>query len=197
MAETKQTRKTPLTTIGISQELAERLDVLLNTQYQGMKRKDFVEGAIAYFERTNYPLNVDQIDYTPLERLANKLEKSAAIIADDSQERVQMSQLFIDMKQRFIDLQQQQLALPSSADITAANNAKATAESELTLTNQKLETAQKDNDRLCDEIKQLKEKLKKLEDVELLLAKAKTELQHCKGLFSSASSQVLKELGIE
>ena len=54
-----------------------------------------------------------------------------------------------------------------------------------------------DNDRLCDEINQLKEKLKKLENVDILLAKAKTELQHCKGLFSSANSQVLKELGIE
>ena len=197
MAETKQTRKTPLTTIAVSQELADRLDVLLNTQYQGMKRKDFVEGAITYFERTGYPLNVDQIDHTPLERLANKLEKSAAIIADDSQNRAQMSQFFVDLNQRFIDFQQQQLALPSSADITAANNAKATAESELTLTKQKLETAQKDNNRLCDEINQLKEKLKKLEDAERLLTMAKTELQHCKGLFSSASSQVLKELGIE
>lgn len=197
MAETKQTRKTPLTTIGVSQELADRLDTLLATQYQGMKRKDFVEGAIVYFERTGYPLNVDQIDYTPLERLANKLEKSAAIIADDSQERVQMSQFFIDMKQRFIDLQQSQLALPSSADITAANKAKSIAESELTLSNQKLENAQKENDRLRDEINQLKEKLKKLENTEQQLTMAKTELQHCKGLFSSANSQILKELGIE
>lgn len=197
MAETKQTRKTPLTTIGISQELADRLDNLLTTQYQGMKRKDFVEGAIAYFARTGYPLNVDQIDYTPLEKLANKLEKSAAIIADDSQERVQMSQLFIDMKQRFIDLQQQQLALPSSADITAANNARATAESELTLVKQKLETAHKENNRLCDEITILRGQLNKLHETEKLLAMALTELKHCKGLFSSASSQVLKELGIE
>lgn len=197
MAETKQTRKTPLTTIAISQELAERLDNLLTNHYQGMKRKDFVEGAILYFARTGYPLNVDQIDHTPLERLANKLEKSAAIIANDSQERAQMSQFFVELNQRFLDFQQQQLALPSSADITSANKAKATAESELTLANQNLKTAQKDNDRLCDEIKQLKEKLKKLEDAERLLTMAKTELQHCKGLFSSANSQVLKELGIE
>ena len=197
MAETKQTRKTPLTTIGISQELAERLDNLLTNQYQGMKRKDFVEGAITYFERTGYPLNVDQIDHTPLERLADRLEKSAAIIANSSQEQEQISQFFMDLNQRFLDFQQQQLALPSSADITAANKAKATAESELTLANQKLKTAQKDNDRLCDEIKQLKEKLKKLEDAERLLTMAKTELQHCKGLFSSANNQVLKELGIE
>lgn len=197
MVETKQTRKTPLTTIAISQEQADRLDTLLSTQYQGMKRKEFVEGCIAYFERTGYPLNVDQIDYTPLERLANKLEKSAVIIADDSQERAEMSQFFIEMKQRFMDLQQSQLALPSSADITAANNAKATAESELTLANQKLETAKKDIDRLYDEIKQLKEKLVKMEDAERLLTMAKTELQHCKGLFSSANSQILKELGIE
>ena len=35
-----------------------------------------------------------------------------------------------------------------------------------------------------------------LKDVEVLFAKAKTELQHCKGLFSSANSQVLKELGL-
>lgn len=197
MVETKQTRKTPLTTIAISQELAERLDNLLTNHYQGMKRKDFVEGAILYFARTGYPLNVDQIDHTPLERLADRLEKSAAIIANSSQEQEQISQFFMDLNQRFLDFQQQQLALPSSADITAANKAKATAESELTLANQNLKTAQKDNDRLCDEIKQLKEKLKKLEDAERQLTMAKTELQHCKGLFSSANSKVLQELGIE
>lgn len=55
---------------------------------------------------------------------------------------------------------------------------------------------QTDNNRLCDEIKELKENLNKLQDIEKQLAMAKTELQHCKGLFSSANSQVLKELGI-
>lgn len=197
MAETKQTRKTPLTTIAISQELAERLDNLLTNHYQGMKRKDFVEGAILYFARTGYPLNVDQIDHTPLERLADRLEKSATIIANNSQEQEQISQFFVDLNQRFLDFQQQQLALPSSADITAANEAKASAESELTLAKQKLDTTQKENNRLCDEITVLRGQIGKLHETEKLLAMALTELKHCKGLFSSANSQVLKELGIE
>lgn len=192
MAETKQTRKTPLTTIAISQELADRLDNLLTTQYQGMKRKDFVEGAIAYFERTNYPLNVDQIDYTPLERLANKLEKSAAIIADDSQERVQMSQLFMDMKQKFIDLQQSQLALPSSADITAASEAKAKAETELEATRQELTALRQELDNYGRKIKDQDADMTVLRNK---LAVAIAELERCSsGIFTKPSKTTIESL---
>lgn len=55
---------------------------------------------------------------------------------------------------------------------------------------------QKDLTRLTDENKELKEKLNKLQDIEKQLATAKTELQHCKGLFSSANEKVLRDLGI-
>lgn len=187
MAETKQTRKTPLTTIAVSQELADRLDNLLTNQYQGMKRKDFVEGAIAYFERTNYPLNVDQIDYTTLERLTSRLEASAQIIDEENQGRAELKQLFLD-------IQQKQLALPSSADITAAAEAKATAETKLALA--------------LEEIAKLKEEISSLEEVltmsEDTVGKRTTELKVAteelrrlnSGLFNKPKKDILNQLGI-
>ena len=64
MDESKQNRKTPLTTVSISQEMASRLDELLKNKYPGMKRKEFLEGAVLYFERTGYDLTSDQMDFS-------------------------------------------------------------------------------------------------------------------------------------
>ena len=58
-------------------------------------------------------------------------------------------------------------------------------------------TLQSDNKRLSDEVTLLRGQLGTLHEKERHLAMALTELQHCKGFFSSANSQVLKELGIE
>lgn len=62
---------------------------------------------------------------------------------------------------------------------------------------ERAKTLQADNQRLSDEVTLLRGQLGTLHEKERLLAMALTELQHCKGLFSSANSQVLKELGIE
>lgn len=62
---------------------------------------------------------------------------------------------------------------------------------------ERTKTLQADNQRLSDEVTLLRGQLGELHKTEKLLAMAITELQHCKGLFSSANSQVLKELGIE
>lgn len=62
---------------------------------------------------------------------------------------------------------------------------------------ERTKTLQADNQRLADEVTLLRGELGKLHETEKLLAMAITELKHCKGLFSSANSQVLKELGIE
>ena len=48
--ESKQKRKTPLTTIAISQEYAQKLDEYLNGT--GITRKEFVELSVDYFQRT-------------------------------------------------------------------------------------------------------------------------------------------------
>lgn len=48
--ESKQKRKTPLTTIAISQEYAQKLDEYLKGT--GITRKEFVELSVDYFQRT-------------------------------------------------------------------------------------------------------------------------------------------------
>lgn len=62
---------------------------------------------------------------------------------------------------------------------------------------ERAKTLQADVTRLSDEVTLLRGQLGELHKNEKLLAMAITELKHCKGLFSSANSQVLKELGIE
>lgn len=62
---------------------------------------------------------------------------------------------------------------------------------------ERTKTLQADNQRLSDEVTLLRGQLGELHKTEKLLAMALTELKHCKGLFSAANSQVLKELGIE
>ena len=62
---------------------------------------------------------------------------------------------------------------------------------------ERTKTLQADNQRLADEVTLLRGQLGKMHEKDKLLAMALTELQHCKGLFSSANTQVLKELGIE
>lgn len=62
---------------------------------------------------------------------------------------------------------------------------------------ERAKTLQADVTRLSDEVTLLRGQLGELHKNEKLLAMAITELKHCKGLFSSANNQVLKELGIE
>ena len=131
--ESKQTRKTPLTTVGISQEQAERLDALLKNRYPGMKRKEFLEGAIAYFERTGYDLQSDMMDFSCLERLTSRLEASAKVIDEENKGREELKQLFLD-------IQQKQLALPSADQIIAATDAKVAAEAELNTSKKNIES---------------------------------------------------------
>lgn len=57
--ESKQKRKTPLTTIAISQEYAKKLDEYLNGT--GITRKEFVELSVDYFQRTGFDTDKKQI----------------------------------------------------------------------------------------------------------------------------------------
>lgn len=124
MEDSRQNRKTPLTTVSISQEMASRLDELLKNKYPGMKRKEFLEGAVAYFERTGYDLQSDMMDFSSLEKITSRLESYGDIVKEENEGRAELKQLFLD-------IQQKQLALPSSTDISAAHEAKAKAETEL------------------------------------------------------------------
>ena len=58
--ESKQKRKTPLTTIAISQEYAKKLDEYLNGT--GITRKEFVELSVDYFQRTGFDLRGEAFD---------------------------------------------------------------------------------------------------------------------------------------
>lgn len=217
MDESKQNRKTPLTTVSISQEMASRLDELLKNKYPGMKRKEFLEGAVLYFERTGYDLSSDQMDFSSLELLTSRLEASAKIIDEENKGRAELKQLFLD-------IQQKQLALPSSADITAANIAKASAEAELNLSKKDIESMTVDlrkadlkNAELLQEIAALKaqkddEKTKYWENIEWhkaqlkdqkdetatlrnKLAVAIRELERCSsGIFTKPSKTVIESL---
>ena len=66
--ESKQKRKTPLTTIAISQEYAQKLDEYLNGT--GITRKEFVELSVDYFQRTGFDLRGEAFDLSPLEKVA-------------------------------------------------------------------------------------------------------------------------------
>lgn len=74
MDESKQKRKTPLTTVAISQECAFKMDEYLKNS--SLTRKDFVELAVNYFTRTGFDIRSEAYDLTPLEKIADRLEKS-------------------------------------------------------------------------------------------------------------------------
>lgn len=76
--ESKQKRKTPLTTIAISQDYAQKLDEYLNGT--GITRKEFVELSVDYFQRTGFDLRSEAFDLSPLEKVAGRLELSAKIM---------------------------------------------------------------------------------------------------------------------
>ena len=83
--ESKQKRKTPLTTIAISQEYAKKLDEYLNGT--GITRKEFVELSVDYFQRTGFDLRGEAFDLSPLEKVAGRLEQSAKIMDDTTRGR--------------------------------------------------------------------------------------------------------------
>ena len=67
------TKKKPeKTTISISGSVSERLEAYCRVN--NILRKDFVELALKYFERTGYDLRSDQVDYSPMEKMINSLE---------------------------------------------------------------------------------------------------------------------------
>lgn len=76
--ESRQKRKTPLTTIAISQEYAQKLDEYIKGF--ALTRKDFVELAIDYFLRTGFDIRGEAFDLSPLERIANRLESSTKVM---------------------------------------------------------------------------------------------------------------------
>ena len=144
--ESKQKRKTPLTTIAISQEYAQKLDEYLKGT--GITRKEFVELSVDYFQRTGFDLRGEAFDLSPLEKVAGRLEQSAKIMERHNEGTEAVRQL--------LQAVQEQTAkqLPAPELIAHAAEEKAKAESKVQEQAQELQ-------RLRDENKTLRERYEK------------------------------------
>lgn len=120
MEESKQKRKTPLTTIAISQEYAQKLDEYLKGH--ALSRKDFVELSIDYFQRTGFDIRGEAFDLSPLERVAERLESSAKIMEQNNEGTEAVRMLLQAVKE------QTAKQLPAPEVIAAASEAKTAAE---------------------------------------------------------------------
>ncbi|MDC1554342.1 BfmA/BtgA family mobilization protein [Parabacteroides distasonis] len=122
--ESKQKRKTPLTTIAISQEYAQKLDEYIKGF--ALTRKDFVELAIDYFLRTGFDIRGEAFDLSPLERITNRLESSAKIMEQLNEGTEVMRQLLQVVREQTA----RQLPAPELIAHAAEEKAKAEAKSE-------------------------------------------------------------------
>lgn len=145
--ESKQKRKTPLTTIAISQEYAKKIDEYLNGT--GITRKEFVELSVDYFQRTGFDLRGEAFDLSPLEKVAGRLEQSAKIMERHNEGTEAVRQL--------LQAVQEQTAkqLPAPELIAKAAEEKAKAESRAEEQERELQRIQEENNRLRNEIKYL------------------------------------------
>lgn len=146
MAESKQKRKTPLTTIAISQEYAQKLDEYIKGC--ALTRKDFVELAIDYFLRTGFDIRGEAFDLSPLERITDRLESSAKVMEQHNEGTEVVRQLLQAIRE------QTAKQLPAPELIAKAGEEKAKAESKVHEQAQELQ-------RLRDENKALRERYEK------------------------------------
>ena len=122
--ESKQKRKTPLTTIAISQEYAKKLDEYLNGT--GITRKEFVVLSGDYCHSTGFDLGGEAFDLSPLEKVTGRLEQSAKIMErhNEGTEAVHL------LLQAVREQPAQQLPAPELIAHAAEEKAKAEAKSE-------------------------------------------------------------------
>lgn len=90
--------ETPLTTIAISQEYAQKLDEYLNGT--GITRKEFVELSVDYFQRTGFDLRGEAFDLSPLEKVTGRLEQSAKIMEQANEGTEAVRQLLQAVKEQ-------------------------------------------------------------------------------------------------
>lgn len=151
--ESRQKRKTPLTTIAISQEYAQKLDEYI--QGFALTRKDFVELAIDYFLRTGFDIRCEAFDLSPLERITDRLESSAKVMEQHNEETEAVRQLLQAVRE------QTAKQLPAPDIIAQAAEEKVKAENRAEEREKELRHIQEENDRLRNEIKDLQAYKKK------------------------------------
>lgn len=127
----KSKRRTPLTTIAISQDYAKRLQVLADKW--GIDRKAFVEKAVEYFEKTGLDIRYYEVDINPIEKVAAELKEQAGKVIFDSEKKAETLVLLRD----FINNYNQQQ--PALEDLRSRNT-----------------TAEEEKKALHDQVEQLK-----------------------------------------
>ena len=147
MEESKQKRKTPITTIAISQEYAKKLDEYLKGH--GLSRKDFLELSIDYFLRTGFDIRGEAFDLSPLERIADRLETSAKVM--------ELHNEGTEVVRQLLQAVQEQTAkqLPAPDLIAHAAEEKARAEAKSQEQEKEIQRIKDENIRLCNKIKEL------------------------------------------
>ena len=145
--ESKQKRKTPLTTIAISQGYAQKLDEYIKGF--ALTRKDFVELAIDYFLRTGFDIRGEAFDLSPLERITNRLESSAKVMEQHNEGTEAMRQLLLAIQE------QTTKQLPAPEILAQATEEKVKAEKRAEEQTKELQRIQEENDLLRNEIKDL------------------------------------------
>ena len=145
--ESKQKRKTPLTTIAISQEYAKKLDEYIKGF--AITRKDFVELAIDYFLRTGFDIRGEAFDLSPLERITNRLESSAKVMEQHNEGTEAIYQLLQAVREQTA----KQLPAPEIIAQTTEEKVKAVKRAEEQA--EELQRIQEENDLLRNEIKDL------------------------------------------
>jgi hypothetical protein len=143
----RQKRKTPLTTIAISQEYAQKLDEYIKGF--ALTRKDFVELAIDYFLRTGFDIRGEAFDLSPLEHITNRLESSAKVMEQHNKGTEAMRQLLQAIREQIAK------QLPAPEIIAQATEEKVKAEKLAEEQTNELQRIQEENDMLRNEIKDL------------------------------------------
>mgnify|MGYP006897789568 CR=1 FL=1 len=145
--ESKQKRKTPLTTIAISLECAKKLDEYIKGV--ALTRKDFVELAIDYFLRTGFDIRSEAFDLSPLERITDRLESSVKIMEQHNEGTETVRQLLQAVREQTIK------QLPAPELIAQAIEEKAKAESRAEEYEKELQHIREESDLLRNKIKAL------------------------------------------
>lgn len=169
--DTKQKRKNPLTTVAISQEYAQRLDEYLKGT--GLSRKEFVELAFDYFERTGFDIRGEAMDLSPLEKLAERIEKSANRIeqVNDSKEAIKL------LVQTIQEQQNMQKSLPSLELVTQTTEQRVQAENKQKEQAKEIEQLRNENKALREWQEQARKELIRIRDEQKTFGKLKVNTE--------------------
>lgn len=169
MAESKQKRKTPLTTIAISQEYAQKLDEYIKGC--ALTRKDFVELAIDYFLRTGFDIRGEAFDLSPLERITDRLESSAKVMEQHNEGTEVVRQLLQAIRE------QTAKQPPAPELIAKAGEEKAKAESKVHEQAQELQRLRDENKALRERYEKAHKELCRVRDEQKTIGKIKVNTE--------------------